>query len=129
MYKVRLFGLMALVLLTGCINKTVKPDDPYYAPVIPQPTQRLQPVTGSIYNTAVAQNLYGNGRASRVGDIITVTLQESTNSSKSAKTTADKENTITIGAPTIFGKTYPNLNSSLSATNAEFEGEGKSEYE
>jgi len=42
-------------------------------------------------------------KARRVGDIITVVLQESTSASKSATATTDKTQETVIASPTIFG--------------------------
>ena len=72
-----LIGLVATVL-TGCVNKPAKPDHPEYAPVRPQALTQPQGVTGSIFNPATSVNLYSDGRAHRIGDILTVVLSEQT---------------------------------------------------
>jgi len=126
--KTTVVGLM-LAVLAGC-NKQVKPDDPYYAPVTPQALQTPQVVTGSIYSAASARDLYGDGRANRVGDIITVVLTESTQSSKSAKTAIDKESTFNLPQPTVFGHPARAFGQPLSlnaTTSSEFDGEGSSD--
>lgn len=84
------------------------PNDPYYAPVlstrdIPDPA-----VNGSLYKENVALNLFGDRKATRVGDIITIILQERTSSSKSAKVEVTKENEISTpiaAGGTVFGLT------------------------
>jgi flagellar L-ring protein precursor FlgH len=120
--------MVALVtLLSGCVQKTVKPDDPYYAPVPSQNLRQPSPVTGSIVNLSSRRDLYGNGRAALVGDIISITLDENTKASKAAKTSADKENSITLAAPTVFDKTFDRFNTSITGPTTEFEGEGKSD--
>ncbi len=124
-----LVGLTTL-LLAGCVNTPPKPDNPYYAPVTPAPQPVAQPATGSIYNAATAMNIYGDGRAYRVGDIITIELQENTQSSKSASTTVDKTNDTNVSAGTAFGREvalFGNpLSASLSSDNA-FDSEGTSD--
>ncbi len=121
----------AVFTLSGCVNKPVKPDNPYYAPVHPPVTQTVRPVTGSIYSIATSRNIYGDGRATRVGDIITVVLTERTQSSKSAKTSIDKSNEFNLPQPTILGHGLRAFGKPISASMAEasteFEGEGSSD--
>lgn len=123
--------LLMMMVVTGCVQKTVKPNNPYYAPVQPQTLQSVRPVTGSIYSAATSRDIYGDGRATRVGDIITVVLTESTQSSKSAKTSLDKSNEFNLPQATLFGSGVSAFGQPISATQAEakteFEGEGKSD--
>ncbi|EFJ0502859.1 flagellar basal body L-ring protein FlgH, partial [Escherichia coli] len=67
-------------------------------------------------------------RAYRVGDILTVILEESTQSSKQAKTNFGKSNTVDIGAPTIFGHTKDKLSGSIDA-NRDFDGSATSQQQ
>lgn len=123
-------SVLVLLVLTGCVSKTPEPDNPYYAPVEATPLPNLQPTTGSIYNAATAVNLYGDGRAFRVGDIITIELDESTESSKSSSTSVEKSNSTEVGAGTVLGQNlsiFGNpLSASLSSDNS-FDGEGSSD--
>ena len=114
-------------LFTGCVQTVVKPDDPFYAPVSAQELRQPKPVTGSIINLASRRDLYSNGRASQVGDILSILLKESTSASKKAKTTADKSSSTTLTAPTVFGRTLDNFSAGFSGPTTEFEGEGKSD--
>jgi flagellar L-ring protein precursor FlgH len=130
--KAGLLVTLALALvLTGCVNRPPKPDNPYYAPVEPVPAPDLQPITGSLYNANTAMNIYGDGRAYRVGDILTIELQESTQSSKSSSTTVDKSNNTNVGASaSLFGRELSAFGNPLSATlssNNAFDGEGSSD--
>ncbi|MDI3322915.1 flagellar basal body L-ring protein FlgH [Pontibacterium granulatum] len=124
-------GSMLVASLTGCVQKVAKPNNPYYAPVQPQALQQVRPVTGSIYSAATSRDIYGDGRATRIGDIITVVLTESTQSSKSAKTSLDKSNEFNLPQPTLFGHGVSAFGNPISAAQAEasteFEGEGKSD--
>lgn len=120
-----------LVMLGGCVQKQVKPDNPMYAPIRPQDMQPVQPMDGSIYNAATSMNLYGDGRAYRVGDILTVTLQEQTSSKKKNKTELDKETSVSLEQGTAFGNGISVLGNPLSfnlpTSTTEFAGEGKSD--
>jgi flagellar L-ring protein precursor FlgH len=126
----RLLPLAGLILLTGCVNKAPKPDNPYYAPIQPAQMEQPKPVNGSIYQAGAGMDLYGDGRARRVGDIITVVLTERTQSSKSSSTETDKSTNIGISAPNVLGQDLAVLGNPLSATmnsNSGFEGEGSSD--
>lgn len=127
---VRILAVVATVGLTGCVSKAPKPDNPYYAPIQPAQMQTPQPVTGSLYHAGTSMDLYGDGRAHRVGDIITVVLTERTQSSKSSSTETDKSTDIGIGAPTVMGRELNVFGNPLSASmnsNSNFEGEGSSD--
>ena len=120
----------AAILLVGCVNKAPKPDNPYFAPVEPSAYQPVVPVNGSLFSTSTAMNLYGDGRAFRVGDIISVQLEERTQSRKSASTSADKSTDISVEAGTVLGRNatigrWP-LDTSL-GSNSGFSGDGSSD--
>ena len=78
--------LASAFVMLGCSSTQQKPiaDDPFYAPVYPEapPTQMVS--TGSIYMDHQSSSLYSDIRAHKVGDIITVLLNESTQAKKSA---------------------------------------------
>ncbi len=123
--------LTAILVLEGCVSTPPKPDSPHFAPVRPQAMTAPREVTGSIFNAATSNSLYSDGRAHRLGDIITVVLQESTSSTKSNKTSVDKDSSQTLASPTIFGFEPKILGKPLSASTGSsttaFEGEGKSD--
>ena len=126
-----LFSLTAIIL-AGCAQTPHKPmpNDPYYAPVLPE--ERAQPVvpTGSLFQDAYADNMYSDIKARRLGDIITVTLQEQTTASKTATTETSKESTAELAAPTMFGREITAGGNPLSAGingNREFSGDGSSD--
>lgn len=117
--------------MTGCVQKQVKPGNPEYAPITPPKMVQATPVNGSIYNSATSMNLYGDGRAHRIGDILTVSLQESTSSQKSATTELDKSSSVTLTQPTVFGDNVSVLGKPLSLSasgpTTAFDGEGTSD--
>lgn len=122
--------IAALLTLAGCVNKAPKPDNPYFAPVEPSAYQPVVPVNGSLYHTSTAMNLYGDGRAFRVGDIISVQLEESTQSSKSASTSVDKSSNTAIDGGAAFGQDLAIGKYPLTANfggNATFGGDGSSD--
>ena len=90
-------------LLAGCIAPPAKPNDPYYAPVLPRTPLPAAANNGSIYQAGFDQNMYGDRKAFRVGDIITITLNEKMAASKSANSTVSKDSTNSMGLTSLFG--------------------------
>ncbi|SDA67382.1 flagellar L-ring protein precursor FlgH [Pseudomonas sp. NFPP33] len=98
------FPLLAGVLLSsGCMAPTAKPDDPYYAPVLPLTPLPAAQNNGSIYQAGFENGLYDDRKAFRVGDIITITLNERTQASKNANSNLQKDSSGTLGVPNLFG--------------------------
>ena len=93
---------LACLFLTGCIKFT-GPDDPNYAPVIPDHIPVRTPDQGSIYFQSEGISLYQDIKARKVGDIITVLLKETTNATKTANSNYEKKTQETLPEPTIFG--------------------------
>lgn len=95
-------------LLAACQStQTIKPDDPSFAPVAAPTAIRPKPIAGSLFVSGYNVSLFGNTNAHRVGDIITVVLDERTVSSKSSNVGVDKESSISLlenGNQTILGK-------------------------
>ena len=92
---------LAVALCSGCASQALTRDD--YRPTLPPTYTTVEPVGGSIYRASRDVRLFEDVKARRIGDVITVLLQESTSASKSAKTSTDKEQDTTIANPTFFG--------------------------
>lgn len=128
--------LLGLVIVSGLVGCNSAPKrDPDYAPVPPMVPSAPPSGDGAIYHSGYSMNWFEDLRAQRIGDTLTVTLSESTNASKSAKTSADKSNTNTVANPTLFGmnpkfgipgKGSGNFSFGTSSSHA-FEGDGSSE--
>ncbi|MGE7991309.1 flagellar basal body L-ring protein FlgH [Pseudomonas sp. NPDC089554] len=120
------FALGGAVLLAGCVAPTPKPNDPYYAPVLPRTPMSAAANNGSIYQAGFEQNLYGDRKAFRVGDIITITLNERTSASKNAGSQIRKDSEANIGLTSLFGA-VPNTNNPFGSgdlsLNAGYSGE------
>lgn len=94
-------------LLAACVPDNVKPDDPAYAPVLPVAKPVPKPTNGSLFQDYQGLSLFGNTNNHRVGDIITITLDEKTISSKSTGIGIDKTTDISLlenGNATVFGR-------------------------
>ena len=102
----RLFSVLALggiTLLAGCVSPPPRANDPYYAPVLPRTPLPAAANNGSIYQAGFEQNLYSDRKAYRVGDIITITLNEKTQASKNANSQIGKNSNTSIGLSSLFG--------------------------
>lgn len=127
---------IAWVLLTcvlaGCQSTSdyrPLPNDPFYAPVVPEMPQHKVAEDGSIFQPAVASSLFSDVKARRVGDIITVMLRENTSANKSSGTTTSKENAINLNPITGLGGNNVNIGGEsiqlgLNSTN-EFTGDAQ----
>jgi flagellar L-ring protein FlgH len=96
-------SMLVVTALSGCVSPPPKPDDPYYAPVLPRTPLPAAQNNGSIYQAGFENNLYGDRKAFRVGDIITITLNERTQASKNAGSQISKDSSAKIGLTSLFG--------------------------
>ncbi|MDY7560772.1 flagellar basal body L-ring protein FlgH [Pseudomonas sp. 10B1] len=93
----------ATALVAGCVAPVAKPNDPFYAPVLPRTPLPAAANNGSIYQAGFEQNLYDDRKAYRIGDIITITLSERTAASKAASNGITKNSSNSIGLTSLFG--------------------------
>lgn len=97
---------VVIVTLQGCtaMNRPrAVPDDPAYAPVRAQAMMQRDVNSGAIYQPSRNYNLYGDTIALNVGDVLMVTLEESTRASKTANTEIKKDSSIDLNDATILG--------------------------
>ncbi|MEM6639222.1 MAG: flagellar basal body L-ring protein FlgH [Pseudomonadota bacterium] len=123
-----LAGVVGSLVLVACGSAPVMPE--------PEPRRYLEVTpaiptassNGSLFQPGAVSPLFSDLRAGRVGDILTVTLDEQTNATKSSSTSTSKSNNIDSATATIFGIPVtsggnPIFNTSVD-TSATFEGEG-----
>jgi len=127
-----MLSLLLLSVAGGCSQTqlVVKPD-PQYAPVDLRADQFKPEANGSIYQHGRTVQLFEDNKAYRIGDVLSVTLSESTNASKSAETNTDKDDEIDLNALSVFGSLGPSINGNriLNSTldgEREFSGSGDS---
>lgn len=100
------------VLLTSACQTTVKedprPNDPFFAPIVPEMPVEQVANNGSIFNAMHANSLYSDAKGRRVGDIITVILRENTSATKSASTTLERDTQLDFDP--IVGPGGTNIN-------------------
>jgi len=107
---VSVLALSGVAVLAGCVAPTPKPNDPYYAPVLPRTPLPAAANNGSIYQAGFEQNLYSDRKAFRVGDIITITLNERTQASKNANSQIGKNSDTSVGLTSLFGSSLTTNN-------------------
>ena len=107
---VSVLALSGITALAGCVAPTPRPNDPYYAPVLPRTPLPAAANNGSIYQAGFEQNLYSDRKAFRVGDIITITLNERTQASKNANSQMDKTSNTSVGLTSLFGSSLTTNN-------------------
>ncbi len=122
--------LLAFVIATatGCAgSRPVDEDMP-----MPEYTMPIagQAKSGAIYESQTSLRLFEDRRAGRVGDILTVRLQEQTNATKSSGTATSKSTSASLTNPTVFGRPITRngdevFGGSLSG-DMTFDGEGSS---
>ncbi|WP_429020040.1 flagellar basal body L-ring protein FlgH [Aeromonas allosaccharophila] len=124
MMKSMLRYIWLVLLLGGCATyelQAPEPGDEKWAPSRPPVAAAAQGEDGSLYRGNYMMTLFQDRRAYRVGDILTVVLEERTQSSKKANTSMSKNSSMNVPTPTIGGKQYTDLGASLSA-DRDFDG-------
>lgn len=93
---------VALSLLAGCATAPeMKPPQALPEPDLQRPEREHN---GAIYQSGYDVRLYEDRRARRVGDIVTVILEEETDAAKDANTNIERESSYGLPTPTIAGR-------------------------
>jgi flagellar L-ring protein precursor FlgH len=95
---------LALAMLAGCAMQSPHKDDAEWAATAPVAPSAAPAADGSIFHDEQNMELFSDPRAHRVGDILTITLIESTQASKKSETSTSKTDKTGIDAPTILGQ-------------------------
>lgn len=90
-----------------------------FQPAMPESTARSGPADGSIYHPGATVMFASQRRASNVGDVLTVSLNESFQASKSQTASAGKTENVTAQLPGFLGIADPAFGSAQT-----FEGSG-----
>ena len=121
--------ILLTTLLTACSTYEIKSPEPGesgWAPTVPMSGKTLAASDdGSLYHRDYMFTLFQDRRAYRTGDILTVTLDESTQSSKKADTSLAKSSSIDVPSPTIGSKTKNSLAATI-AGDTDFSGTSSS---
>lgn len=120
--------LSAAAVLNGCvIHPSARPDDPTYAPVMTATPEQQPATNGSLFRASGGGlDLFSDRTAREVGDILTVVLQESTQSQKSSNIDISKDSDVNLGEVNLLGRALTASGYGLSANasaNRDFSGE------
>lgn len=101
--NIRLPGVaLASLWLGGCvIVPPAAPED--WSPPTPAPVSAAADRDGSLWHGRASEPLFEDLRARRIGDIIHVVLDERTDATKRATTSANKSTSIELPTPTLLG--------------------------
>ena len=100
-------SVCAAAVLAGC-SSPPKMAAEEFAPIVQLPPEPEKLVTGSIYNGGRNDNWFGRKKDYRVGDIITVILNEQTQANRVTNTSAVRETSNDVAAGLV-----PNIVSNL----------------
>ncbi len=122
-----LFTAIVVCTMAGCVSAPPEPD---YSATWPEPPPVATQGNGAIYQAGTDIALFENSVARRVGDTLTIRLNESTNASKSSSTTTKKSTSADLPGPIIAGRPVTHNGTeilSMSVENeTEFDGQGAS---
>ena len=120
--------LSAVVVLTGCATtpQELSEFEPIVRPVAPPKPAYSN---GSLYQVS-SLSLFEDAKPYRIGDILTIVLNESTSASKKAATNTKKEDSVDTTVPTLGGLAPTHNGVSIfdiaTDTDREFKGTGDS---
>jgi flagellar L-ring protein precursor FlgH len=98
--------VLASLLAAGCASRApLNPPSEDDALPLPRAASKGG-LSGGVFN-ADTVSLTSDARAFRVGDVVTVILQETTQASKKAGTSFNKGSNVNVGAIGLLGKTLP----------------------
>ncbi len=128
----KLLGIGLASVLSAC-QSSLPQRDPDFAPVQASDLRPLQQNTGAIYQADYDVRLFENQVARQVGDILTIVLQEKTQSKKKASLDASKDNSISVTAPTLWGVASQallghDLSTSMKSSHR-FQGQGQAQQQ
>lgn len=93
-------GIAIVCLLAGCSSAPQIED---FTAALPEEVPAAESSNGAIFQSGRDIPLFENAVARRVGDTVTINLQESTAAQKSASTTTSKSTKVDMPNPTLAG--------------------------
>mgnify|MGYP003584140018 CR=1 FL=1 len=120
----------AALLLAGCVAAGDVRPYPALAPIVPVVAPSAPATPGAIYQAGPGLALYEDPTARDVGDLLTITLVESTTAQTSASTQVAKNSEIAMAAPELLGAPVTwngrDILSASASGERDFDGQGKS---
>ncbi|MBV1907142.1 MAG: flagellar basal body L-ring protein FlgH [Pseudomonadales bacterium] len=106
-----------VIILSGCMNQPSRPE-PKYEPTYPKVHYPPSAEAGALYQDGFALSLFSDRGARRVGDIVTIILEEQTKSTKSSETSLKKESESKMQEPILFGNLLRGLSKNAGLANS-----------
>lgn len=103
MQNLRTGALLAATLLASACASLPGWQQAAYKPMTFPDTRPPAQDNGAIYQAGYSRQLFSDAKAHRVGDLLTIVLDESTQASKSASTSTKKQDSVSITNPVLFG--------------------------
>lgn len=123
----RAIGLSLAALLSaalaGCATAPQLPPSAEFRPILQLPPEPEAMVTGSIYNGGRNDNWFGRKRDYKVGDIITVVLNESTNASRTVTNKTARASSNDVAASLVPKLPFPQATNGLVLSGATIKSE------
>ena len=118
--------VIASLLVSACGSNAMPVKTSDFSPVLPAAIIEKTVADGSIYSGGINDGLFGDRKAYRVGDIITIILREKTLSEKSASNvTSRKANNSAVAGIGVGPFGDSNLATALSTSNIDNTGSGE----
>ena len=100
MLLARVTIIIALTFISACSSYVEELASEQFLPVIPEPSDEEKIVDGAIYSNKSQGFFVTERKASEVGDIVTISLNESFNASKSQSAVTGKADNVALTLPT-----------------------------
>ena len=113
--------LVGLVLLGGCAGA---PAQPWWSAANVAPAPRRHSA-GAIFATNAVRSLFADVRARRVGDVITVLINEQAVASKQASAKVDRQGSVDNSATALFNSVSPGSFNLKAGAATKFSGGGQ----
>jgi flagellar L-ring protein precursor FlgH len=120
----RLFAFAVALLAAGCASRVPLATPPAEDPLVPHAAAPRTGMSGGVFN-ADAVPLTSDSRAFRVGDAVTVILQETTQASKKAGTSFSKSADASVTPFKVMGKSFARTGINVAADRG-FQGDATS---
>ena len=118
----KVFAPLMLCALGACSTYVEDEASRAFQSVMPEANERTGPADGSIYHANASGLFAVEQRASKVGDILTIALNESFQATKSQKASAAKSDNLSLSVPNLLNVPVASTGSAQN-----FEGNGAAE--
>lgn len=95
----KIAALVCVCTVSACATYVEEQASAAFQPVMPEPSTRTGPADGAIYHPGASGLFAVEQRASKVGDVLTVALNEAFQATKSQTATADKSENVSAQFP------------------------------